>query len=399
MTSGNQYDASGSLAGYLYQCRLALLIGLQTLKRKPNGQISVEKFDDIAFGSENYADCIIQAKHHITAKLLTDSSVDVWKTIRIWVDGFKAGSIANAEIRRLLITTAVAPEGAAMARLRRIDSKADRDISAARKSLQEVAKTSTNKTTEPARLAFLSLNDAEAELLLKSVEVIDGSASLPDVMSEIEGELVLLAPSHVEKIAEALEGWWLKIIARRLVGHENAEIPLQDIIRKASELGSSYGPDRLPVTAPEELGDKPYDPADEAETYVRQMRLVGLAEGVIKRGVRDYYRASSQRSKWARESLLLDGEATRYDAKLRDLWERRFDAECGELAGADHEKTRLVGRQIFGWANQLQVDFRNVVEAWITAGSFHGLADRLEVGWHPEYLTHLSDDGGGSGKA
>jgi hypothetical protein len=42
------------------------------------------------------------------------------------------------------------------------------------------------------------------------------------------------------------------------------------------------------------------------------------------------------------------------------------------------------------WASQQEVQFRNVVETWITAGSFHSLSDRLEIGWHPDYLSLLS---------
>jgi hypothetical protein len=396
LATSDQFNASGSLAGYLYQCRLALLLGLQVLKKKPNSRISIEKFDDIAFGDENLASCIIQAKHHVTPKSLSSNSVDVWKTLRIWVQDFTSSIITTRDTCRLLITTAVAEDGSAMAKLRH---GTGRDVAGAREALQRAAKTSKNVTTEPGRKAFLALTDNEAELLLASIEVIDGSSSLPDVLDEIEGELTLLAPNHTDKIAEALEGWWLKVVAKCLVGEGSANISLQDIVKKANEIGNSYGPDKLPLSDPHELGDKPYDPNDEAETYVRQMRLVGLSEPLIRRGIRDYYRANAQRSKWARENLLLDGEVARYDAKLRDRWERRFDADCADLAAAGHDEKRKVGRQIFNWAHQEQIDFRNIVETWITAGSFQGLADRLEVGWHPEYLDQLGDKGGSSGEA
>ena len=46
VTECSKYNAGPSLAGYLFQCRLALLINLQMAKKKPNGHISIEKFDD-----------------------------------------------------------------------------------------------------------------------------------------------------------------------------------------------------------------------------------------------------------------------------------------------------------------------------------------------------------------
>lgn len=389
--SSNQFDASGSLAGYIYQCRLALLLGIQAVKKKPNGQISIEKFDDIAFDNEDHAECIIQAKHHISPKELTDFSVDVWKTLRIWIEDFKSGVITNADTRRLLITTAIAPDGSAVSKLRPETKAADRQ--AARSTLRAIASSSTNETTKKARELFLSLTDNEADLLLASIHVLDAAPNLPDVLDDIEGELRILAPSHSDKVTEMLEGWWLKIVAKRLVGEEAMQIPLQDILKKANEIGGFFGPDGLPVSAPDELGDKPYDSSDEAEVYVRQMRLVQLPTPTIQRGIRDFYRAKAQRSKWAREGLLLDGEAARYDAKLQDQWERRFDADCSEVADVDDDEKRKIGRTVYFWANQQQVGFRNVVEGWITAGSFQGLSDRLKVGWHPHFNDHLGNGG------
>lgn len=309
MTSSNQFDASGSLAGYIYQCRLALLLGLQAVKKKPNGQISIEKFDDIAFDNDDHAECLVQTKHHISAKELTDSSVDVWKTLRIWIEDFKSGVITNADTRRLLITTAVAPDGSAISKLRPETSVSERQ--AALSGLRAIATSSVNQTTKIGRELFLSLTDEEAELLLKSIHILDAAPNLPDVLDDIEGELRILAPSHSDKVTEMLEGWWLKVVAKRLVGDEKTQIPLQDILRKANEIGGMFGPDGLPVSTPDELGDKTYDPSDEAEVYVKQMRLVQLPDTTIRNGIRDFYRAKAQRSKWAREGLLLDGEAAR----------------------------------------------------------------------------------------
>lgn len=114
------------MAGYLFQCRLALLLGLQLVKKKPNGNISIEKFDDIAFDTDDVAQCLIQAKHHVAPKSLTDASVDVWKTLRIWCSEFASAAASSFGTRRLLITTAVAPENSALSKLRTGSSKETR---------------------------------------------------------------------------------------------------------------------------------------------------------------------------------------------------------------------------------------------------------------------------------
>lgn len=185
MSSQNQFDASGSLAGYLYQCRLALLLGLQTVKKKPNGQITIEKFDDIAFDTDDHVECLIQSKHSISPKQLTDNSVDFWKTLRIWIENFKLGVITNSDTRRLLITNATAPAESAVSMLRPNTSVEIRLN--AREILKEIAKTSTNTVTYIARNAFLSLTDNEIDLLFGSINILDSFSNLPGVLDDIEG--------------------------------------------------------------------------------------------------------------------------------------------------------------------------------------------------------------------
>jgi hypothetical protein len=364
------------------------------MKVKPNCHVSIEKFDDIAFHEEDLAHCLVQAKHHIGPKDVTDVSVDIWKTLRIWISQLKAGSFSNADTRRLLITTATAPAEGALAMLRTGSGPDDRKV--ARERLSAAARASTNKTSEAGRHEFLSLTDEEADVLLASIVVLDGAPDLHNVFDEVEGELRILSATSADKVAQSLEGWWLGAVAKRLVGIETSDIPVQHIAIKAQEFAALYGPAGLPVSDPTEFGERPYSIEDEGETYVKQMRLIQLSDRAIKRGIQDFYRSNTQRSKWARENLLLDGDVTRFESKLQDSWERKFEEECGEAHTADDDSKNVMGRKVFHWASQQQIEFRNVIETWITAGSFHGLADRVKVGWHPNFLDHLTvgaDDG------
>jgi hypothetical protein len=394
VSSGNQFDASASLAGYIYQCRLALLLGLRELKKRPNCSISIEKYDDVAFNEGGDIHNIVQAKHHIEPKDLSDLSVDLWKTIRIWVDQFKTGTVTNSNTKRFLITTASAPPESATSKLRA--ERNDRDLALALSKLKAAARLSANKASKAGREAFLDLKDEEALVVLSTITVMDAYPGLHDVFDEIEGELRVVSPNHSRKVAEALEGWWLGVVAKRLMGEDSAEVPVQHIAIKAQEIGILYGPQGLPISNPDDLGIKTYHLDDEAELYVKQMRLIRLPDRTVQRGIRDFYRSNAQRSRWARENLLLDGDVTRYEAKLRDQWERKFDAECCDSAESDASAKEKLGREVYFWANQQQIGFRNVVEMWITAGSFHGLADRMVVGWHPDFDEHLGseDDNG-----
>ena len=82
---GKSHEASASATGYLFQCRYALLAGLRATLDSPQLEISIEKFDDIAFEADGNAIELIQTKHHIANRgNLTDGSTDLWKTLLIW---------------------------------------------------------------------------------------------------------------------------------------------------------------------------------------------------------------------------------------------------------------------------------------------------------------------------
>jgi len=150
MSSASQHNAGGSMAGYLFQSRLALLRGLQMVKKKANGSISIEKFDDVAFEDDDFSKCLIQAKHSINSKSLSDKSVDLWKSLKVWMDQLEEGVITYNSTKFLLITTATAVDECAAAYLRAGASDEEREKALI--ALRVAAEKSKNGETKAARM-------------------------------------------------------------------------------------------------------------------------------------------------------------------------------------------------------------------------------------------------------
>lgn|GEM_PF-2079798 len=71
------HQAVEQMLGYLYQIRYALALLLDN--DNENLQISIEKFDDIAFSANDVPKQLIQLKHHVRHQgSLTDASTE-WK--------------------------------------------------------------------------------------------------------------------------------------------------------------------------------------------------------------------------------------------------------------------------------------------------------------------------------
>jgi len=389
MEMSTSTDASTSAIGYLYQCRRALLSGILLCKTHPGLDLSLEKFDDVAFEKEASPVELIQTKHHAQAGNLGDMSVDLWKTLGLWSERAKADPEIVLNIRFSLITTATAPPGSAAELLR--EGRADSQIDKALALLEAAAKSSANVSTEKHRKAFLMLPSHLRVKLMGSVFVYDNEPNITDVRAEIEDQCWSAAPSeHIKTFVDYLEGWWFSSVILILSGNNSDVIPVQRIRAKIDELREAFKLGSLPLDENQLSMIEINLPSEDNRTFVQQLKLLSLPESIISLSIRDYYRSSEQRSRWARENLLLDGESERYDAELADRWLRIFSARIDESSplSTNAEKIKC-GKSIFHWANNVQIPFRNRGELWLSAGSYQILADQVRVGWHPDFKSLL----------
>ncbi len=383
-TPDNTHGAAASALGYLFQCRYALLVGLRALPDTPQLLVSIEKFDDVAFEANGEPTDLIQTKHHIdkTGDLF-DSSVDLWKTIAVWLSKLAQDIDAPFRMRFALLTTANAPNKSAASLLR----MRDRDEVAADKLLMASAKASENKATEKARAAYAALPEHVRLTLLRSVMILDGSPNIIDVREEIERELHHAAPrDQIEKLVERLEGWWFGAVIRAMSGASPSAIPVSAIEQRVDELREEFKRDALPVDFKTVVPSQSVIAELDKRPFVRQLRRIEIGDRRVEFAIRDYYRASEQRSRWAREDLLLDGELEHYEQELTEAWEPRHAAIVEEAeSGSDEEKVAL-GQSVFKWAEQdANFPLRTVRERFLTHGSYHILANRFAVGWHPDF--------------
>jgi len=391
----NPHEASASAIGYLFQCRYALLAGLRTIPETPQLSISIEKFDDVAFESKGEPAELIQTKHHIgKTGDLTDVSVDLWKTLSVWLERVAEDVEAPFRVRFVLLTTGQAPDGSAAALLR----MRDRDEKTADKLLLAAAARSKNKETAVARTAYVALPEEVRLSLLRAIHVLDGSSNIIDVRDEIVRELYHAAPrNQIDNLVERLEGWWFGLIIRALNTMVPTSIPVLAIEQRVDELREEFKRDALPVDFKEAVLDAAVIADYDKRPFVRQLRKIEVGGRRVEYAIRDYYRASEQRSRWLREELLIDGELERYERELTEAWEPRHAAIVDEAADpCPPEKKVALGHSVFKWVEQdASFPLRSVRERFLTHGSFHILANRYAVGWHPDFNEDAEPDSEG----
>jgi hypothetical protein len=222
--AANVHEASAAALGYLFQCRYALLAGLQAIPQTPQLQISIEKFDDVAFDTNGEPTQLIQTKHHVKKKgNLFDSSVDLWKTLLIW------SNLVNKDVETpfrstfVLLTTGTAPKDSAASFLR----QRDRNELEADRLLLQVATRSKSNTNKRAYGVYKNLPENLRINLLKAILILDGSPNIVDVREDIVREVYHAAPrGQINNLVERLEGWWFGQVIRALTGTGLSSIPV-----------------------------------------------------------------------------------------------------------------------------------------------------------------------------
>jgi len=383
-----QYSAASSSLGYFYQCRYALL---EALRRLPEGEricIRIETLDDVVFQRDGSAVELLQTKHHINAHAsLTNASPDLWKTLRIWIEGQSDGTIPQ-DAQLFLITTAVCSDGTAAAYLR----SSARDERKALEHLAATASTSTSETNAPGYQAFISLNDEGRTHLIKSVKVLDGSPSIGQLDDQLrQAVFYAVERQFLNSYIQRLEGWWYERVVTHLLDDNAGPILGEELEAEASRIREQFKEDNLPVD--DDIMRATVDASGYlGRAFVEQLRLIGVNQNRVVHAIRNYYRAFEQRSRWMREDLLYVGELDRYEDRLMEEWDLTFQQMRDELGedAADAAKTRAA-QNLYKWVETgtHHVIRPAVTEPAISRGTYQMLADDLRVGWHLEFRERL----------
>ncbi|WP_290139310.1 hypothetical protein [uncultured Dubosiella sp.] len=179
----SNHQASQQMVGYLYQMQYALKLLLDN--DNCNSQISIEKFDDVAFVEEGTPKKFIQLKHHGKSGKLTDGSTDLWRTLKVWLDEIKKSPGLLKDTKFLIITTAEAPKGTAASYL-----KSDvRNEEEAYSKLRNICNSSRNKTNAKFYNSFLETREDILRQLISKIYVIDNASNIIDVEKEIRSSI------------------------------------------------------------------------------------------------------------------------------------------------------------------------------------------------------------------
>lgn len=378
------------MLGYLYQVRYALALLLEN--DNSDCQISIEKFDDVAFSKDDIPIQLIQLKHHIQHQgNLADASTDMWRTIKVWLDAISETPDILDGTNFLIITTATAPIDSAAFLLKK-DSNRNPDT--AYQKLKTVCFSSVNQAHQRYYDAFREAGEDTVKQLIRQIYIIDCASNIIDVEKDILKHIrYSCIPKHQKMIYERLEGWWFKKAIDALCCDTPVFVNQNQVRSFIVSVSQEYADDNLPIDILDidDLQESNFS-ANE-KIFHEQLKLICLGNHRMQLALRDYYRAFRQRASWVRNDLLYVNELGQYEQRLIDEWEHAFAAmeeTLSETNNATEEEKAKEGRQLFSDIEKRDIRIRpKCQEAFIMRGSYHILANQLKIGWHVDFFDRL----------
>ncbi|MYV32057.1 DUF4297 domain-containing protein [Rhodococcus sp. DSM 6344] len=397
------HNAAGSAAGYLYQTNWALVDLLRKGNSRPDQAITLELHDDVAWTSAlDVSDPseLLQLKLHTTSKGagLGDRAVDIWKTLRVWMDRPDAYDPQGPALA--LITTSVATEGSAAHALR----PQSRNFGQADVGLLAAAKESTNAVTQETREMFVALDPTDRFNLLSRVEVLDGAMQPEDLDQAVRESLAYALPTGGRSIEDRFVAqvwhYWSAVAVDLLAGRRSL-VSVTEIRTYVRELRNGYTTENLPTTVPLSVVTDEHVGYYADSRFVTQLNFVDYSGPALRNAIIDYHRAVTQETEWLSDSLLDLQELRTFEEELRFEWTREFsnmvdDLELDHLDPIDADTLkRKAGRRFVNYIlKSTAVTVRtHYNDGFFARGKRHELAGHEDavqrIGWHPDFVERL----------
>ena len=388
------HSAPAPAAGFAYQFERALY----WLARSTAGAVvGIEADDDVSVRS-GATSLFEQDKHSIAegAEPFGDRSKDLWNTLGIWLDALEEGRVEAETTRFLMVTNKALPECLAKA----IGMAASPEE--AKECIARLERAAEDPPQSIAALVGRILRSESRDTLIKliqSTELLDATAgtAAQDVKNGTISNLPLptWAMPTAESILNELAGWVhsCTLAAWRenrpaWIGRDHFINELHAVLdnrkRRIARERAEY---LIPVSDDAVGGEK-------GRQFVKQLFLVTEDAVLVESAIRDFIRCSIEKLRLSKEGSITDDDWKAFQAALCSRWEK-IRARIIRLKQGhplDDVGFEILTETTENYRERLAGSETDQV--YLTSGTYHLLADLLEVGWHPEFAKLIEEENG-----
>lgn len=393
------------MLGYLFQPDRALLHLSQLSNR--TFSISIELIDDVAIHKADGSVILTeQDKYSIsqTSSTFSDSSKDLWRTLQIWINKINK-KILSFDNEFICCSNKKMPTNYILSKISKCDSeeKAADIIKYLKKIVESKKDDLSTKVKKPvSSVALLKIMESvilEEKLLGKLITKIkiQDEQDLETINDQILNN-ISLTKSHIygEKILFYLKGWISDKCKLLINSKSPIVISKEDFNSTVESVYDSYRLSTINFTARNqilaEIGDVEIEVIKNS-TFVEQLKLIKHRnlQNIILDAIRDYLCYEKEIINVAKYAQITSKDFEDFAEINRTRWGRVFDKYIvNELEDYTKEEKDNFAYKIYDEILSIDVKFKGLYEIPITSsyfknGSYHSLAENLQIGWHPDW--------------
>lgn len=376
-------NAAGQLLGYALQFPRAFY---HLLKSGPGDCVCVEVLGDVATVTAGGLIISEEDKSSIVGNPLTDRSTDLWKTFSNWINAVNNGDLSITNTRFILYCNKTGNPGIVDCfHAAQNNAEASAAIKFAKTTLLDI-------TTEHEIWKYYDYSvDKNASILQAIVERFEfqtgNSAGTEALRHELKSQHV--ADTQIDFFIEKILGWLLKTIMEQIAAKKPAVIRWEEYdrefkvifertrCRELVDFTLVYPPDTSNIE--QHVKTKPY--------FIRQLEAIEATEDDILEAVTDYLRSKINLSKWIEDEIIDSEIADDFESRLQKYWKNaKTRIEITHKSLSESERGQLLCAD----CKSRQEPIRDMSPPISTIeGTYHSLANKPVLGWHPKWSELL----------
>lgn len=384
-------QAAGQYLGYSLQ---AVRMLLHLMDGDFGDHVALEVLGDTSIVSADGRHVIEESKSRTSgSNPIADHAEGLWKTMGTWAEAIRTGCVdaAKTDFRLWIAQPFEGPIAESFSDATD-NGSAERAVEAGLDRLA-VTKGSTEGLSERIRPhvdRFLAIRPEDRIELIKSFQLEVGTGSaIDEVRNKVRQRFFV--DEVVDGIMQSLLGWVNEQVISHIERSEPAIIPFDKYHEYAAAVQRRYNQSGVLSSFAREPTTEETREEIRTRTYVRQLELIldpdeefaDVLEAVVA-----FLKTQTDQIFWAEKGLVLDSSFKAFEQNLRTAWRR-----AKKTVEIEKEELEPEGQGYLVYSRCLdhQCTLQNLlVPDHFIPGSFHTLADELEIGWHPQYESRLS---------
>jgi hypothetical protein len=381
----SDHSAPGSNAGFGYQFERALY----WLSRSPAGYvIGIETDDDVAVRGTDGKHVLEQDKHSIQkdGQPFGNRSKDLWNTLAIWMDAIEKREIGPNTAFLMVTNKALVP--CIAHEISSADSYAE--VIKCVAALEKAAKNPPQSITDLTQRVLRSESRQVLHTIIANCTLSDSTDKSAGADLRTKSITELQIPAWCSKFADSifdeLLGWLHKTALAAWQSRQPAWIQRDNFVNqlhaiidvRKRQLTRERAENLIPVPT-DQVGKQ------KGRLFVTQLYHITDDDSIVDNAIRELIRCNLEKDRLSREGNITDDDWIAFQTTLLSRWDK-IRQRVVRLKKQNPEKD--IGFEIFTETTESHCEKlagNQTEQVYLTAGTYHLLADMVRLGWHPRF--------------